>query len=111
VEVKAVRDEIDVFADYLSPKHRRFDASGITAVRIWMCDGDDHADVHSSIDLPATISGGGGNDMLWGGSANDQIFGDAGNDKLWGRDGDDLLNGGPGVDVLKGGKGANTLID
>ena len=111
VHVKVVNDEIDVFADFVSPKHRRFDAAGITAVEVYLCGGDDKGNVHQSIDLPATIFGDDGKDMLWGGSGDDDIFGGAGNDKLWGRDGDDLLDGGAGNDKLFGGAGANTLVN
>ncbi len=111
VHVQRVNDEIDVFASHLRPRHHRFAAAGITAVAIWLCEGDDRANVHPSIDLPATIVGDAGNDMLWGGSGDDDVFGGPGDDKLWGRAGDDLLDGGPGVDKLFGGSGSNTLID
>ncbi len=118
VDVKTVDDEIDVFADFVDPKHRRFVAAGITAVELWLCEGDDHGNVHPSIDLPATIHGDAGDDMLWGGSAADFIEGGDGDDKLWGRGGDDELHGdadddqlrgGAGTDILDGGTGNNKL--
>ena len=108
--VKLVRDEIDVFASFISPKHRRFDAAAVTSVEVWLCDGDDRGNVHPSIDIVATIHGAGGDDMLWGGSGPDALFGDDGDDMLWGRHGDDLLDGGLGGDRLRGGRGTDTLI-
>lgn len=110
VHVKTVQDEIDVKASFTSPRHRRFDASSITSVEIWLCEGNDHGNVHQNITIPATIHGGDGNDTLWGGSADDSMFGDDGNDRLWGRNGDDLLDGGDGDDRLDGGKGDDDLL-
>ncbi len=110
VEVQRVNDEIDVFASFVTPHHRRFDRAAVTSVEMWLCEGDDHGNVHPSIVVDATIHGDAGNDMLWGGSGNDLVEGGEGNDKLWGRDGDDTLDGGPGDDKLFGGKGTNTLI-
>ncbi|NND76026.1 MAG: hypothetical protein HKN44_13570 [Ilumatobacter sp.] len=111
VHVKLVRDEIDVFASYRSPKHERFDAADVSSIEIWLCDGDDSGNVHQSIDVAATVHGGDGKDKLWGGSGPDELNGNDGNDKLWGRDGDDALDGGPGNDKLWGGSGTNTLVN
>ncbi len=109
VDVKAIRDEIDVFADFVSPKHRRFDLAAVTSVEVWLCEGDDHGSVHQSIDLPTIIHGGDDDDMLWGGSGPDVINGGDGDDQLWGRGGDDELYGGDGDDVLRGGTGSDLL--
>ncbi len=111
VDVQPVKGEIDVFASFVTPKHRRFAAAGVTTVELYLCEGDDHGNVHPRISLPATIHGDDGDDMLWGGSGDDEVFGGDGDDMLWGRAGDDLLDGGPGDDVLRGGSGTNVLID
>lgn len=99
-----------VFASSVTPNHRLFDPAGISAVEIWLSDGDDHGHVHQAIEVGVTIHGGAGDDMLWGGSGNDFIEGDTGNDQIWGRRGDDELHGGDGDDRLTGGKGNDVLI-
>ncbi len=59
--------------------------------------------------IPATVSGGGGNDTLVGGWGDDLLTGDAGNDSLAGDDGRDTLLGGEGDDTLAGGSGVDTV--
>jgi Ca2+-binding RTX toxin-like protein len=63
----------------------------------------------TTVPVPATIRGGGGDDRLTGGSGNDKLIGGPGDDELSGRGGDDLLIGGPGEDILSGGTGDDTL--
>ncbi len=111
VHVTLVNDEIDVFASFSMPHHRRFAAGDMASVAIWLGGGDDRGNVHPIVDLPTTIRGDHGDDMLSGGSGDDQISGGDGADKLWGRAGDDLLVGGSGNDKLFGGSGANVQID
>ncbi len=110
VDVQPVNGEIDVFASFVTPHHRRFDAAAVASVEMWLCEGDDHGNVHPLLTLDAVIHGDDGDDMLWGGSGNDTVEGGEGADMLWGRNGNDLLDGGPDVDKLFGGKGTNTLI-
>lgn len=109
VDVKVIKDEIDVFASFVNPKHRRFDLAAVSAVEIWLCEGDDHGNVHQSIEVDAVIHGGEDDDMLWGGSGDDFIEGGDGNDKIWGRNGDDELHGDDGDDRMTGGKGTDIL--
>jgi hypothetical protein len=109
VEVFVVNDEIDVFASFVDPKHRRFPLADVDSVQLWLCGGDDHGDVHPSITLPAEIRGHDGHDMLWGGSGDDDVDGGPGDDMAWGRDGDDRVIGGPGNDILFGGHGTDHL--
>jgi hypothetical protein len=109
VEVFVVNDEVDVFASFVDPKHRRFPLADITAVQVWLCGGNDHGDVHQSILVDAEILGGEGHDLLWGGDGDDDVDGGPGNDKLWGRDGDDRLTGGEDDDVLFGGAGTDAI--
>lgn len=53
--------------------------------------GNDSIILHSSVNVPATLSGHTGNDSLTGGSGSDKLYGNAG---------DDLCNGGAGDDVI-----------
>jgi hypothetical protein len=55
------------------------------------------------------ICGGPGDDVLIGGGGHDVLIGDEGNDQLLGGDGNDLLLGGPGRDDLQGGNGNDNL--
>ncbi len=64
----------------------------------------------ASADGNDTLSGGGGNDIIYGDAGNDTLNGDKGNDVLYGGFGADMLGGGDGNDVLVGGRGADTLI-
>jgi Ca2+-binding RTX toxin-like protein len=89
--------------------------------------GDDRVSVAGTVQVPTTLNGGPGNDVLRGGggddrivggpgndvlsggAANDAIFGGPGNDVLNGGPGNDVLNGGPGNDVLRGGPGRDVI--
>ena len=70
------------------------------------------------LDVPVTLDGGDGSDVLVGGGGddlldaddgNDTLIGQGGRDELRGDDGNDSLDGGPGADVIDG--GANTDTD
>jgi hypothetical protein len=61
------------------------------------------------IRLPATITGGSGNDYLVGDQGNDLIVGGDGNDTLVGRGAHDTLVGGAGNDLLFAGGGSGVL--
>jgi len=71
--------------------------------------GDDRVAVSNSVDVPVTLRGGSGRDVLAGGSGADKLIGGAGNDRLYGGPGDDLIYGGPGNDLLNGGPGNDLL--
>ena len=73
-------------------------------------DSADTFSVGPSIDVPVTISGGAGGDVLRGGSGNDRLLGGKGRDILKGAAGGDVLKGGKGRDVLKGGHGNDRLL-
>jgi Ca2+-binding RTX toxin-like protein len=118
VEVFIAGGEVDVFASFMEPGHTRFDPADVDSVEIWLCEGDDHGNVHQSITVDAVIHGDDGVDMLWGGDGDDFIEGGDGNDMIWGRrgddelhgnDGNDRLTGGEGLDILDGGSGTNVL--
>lgn len=69
----------------------------------------DHHEVILMREGDDTISGNGGDDIIFGGSGVDSINGDAGYDRLYGGAGNDTLNGGANDDRLKGDDGDDTL--
>ena len=80
--------------------------------------GSDHNDRLSGVHRPEgastggdnTLSGAGGDDLIFSGSGDDEANGDAGDDTLFGGAGDDALDGGAGDDTLIGGPGADRFI-
>jgi Ca2+-binding RTX toxin-like protein len=71
--------------------------------------GDDEVSVAKDIQVPVTMRGGGGDDLLIGGAGPDKLIGGDGSDRLIGRHGADALFGGDGRDVLLGGAGNDAL--
>jgi hypothetical protein len=71
--------------------------------------GDDTVTVSKAIEIPVTMRGGAGQDLLVGGSGPDKLMGGPGDDHLAGRGGDDLIYGGPGNDAIVGGAGNDVL--
>ena len=53
-------------------------------------------------DVPNTLHGGAGNDILTGANKSDTLFGETGDDLLIGNDGNNVLNGGSGNDTIYG---------
>lgn len=70
---------------------------------------NDTVAVARAVEVPVTMRGGPGKDLLIGGSGADKLVGGAGSDGLSGRAGDDAIFGGPGRDVLFGGPGDDAL--
>src|SRR2546423_938180 len=66
-----------------------------------------HAAVHAN--LPCTLTGTNGPDLIFGTPHRDVICGLGGNDQLDGMGGNDVLYGGPGADQLNGGSGSDVL--
>lgn len=96
------------------------DAPSIAGFEVNAAGGDDRVTVAKRIDLPVTLRGGAGDDVLFGGSGDDKLIGGYGSDKLDGWRGDDLLIGGegndrllsgPGDDTLRGGYGKDVLVE
>lgn len=73
-------------------------ASGIE--RLDVRTGNAGSDVRVKADLPATIVGGDGDDLLIGGPADDHISGGRGQDVIGGGGGDDVLDGGADNDLM-----------
>jgi hypothetical protein len=72
--------------------------------------GNDQIRVSQTVNVPVTLRGGPGSDLLVGGSGNDKLIGGEGADRLIGHDGNDILTGGGGSDDLYGGPGDDILI-
>jgi Ca2+-binding RTX toxin-like protein len=84
-------------------------ATGIAALNLSTLDLADTVDL--AVSVPATISGGGGDDWLRGGSGADTLQGNGGNDTLQGRAGSDTLLGGTGADRFESRTGVDTGSD
>lgn len=83
--------------------------AGVDGILIQGNKGNDKITVGETVDKPATIQGGVGNDTLTGGMAADLIQGGAGNDLIFGNDGNDTLKGNGGSDTLVGAAGNDRL--
>jgi hypothetical protein len=83
-------------------------ANRISRVVIDMAGGNDVVDLRG-LQVPATVYGGDGNDLLIGGEKGDYMDGGYGEDRLYGMGGNDTLYGGPGDDRLFGGAGYDYL--
>src|SRR3954470_23734275 len=62
-----------------------------------------------SVNIPARIDGGAGDDALSGGDADDTINGQGGDDYCFGRKSSDRITGGLGYDLLMGGPGTDFI--
>ena len=102
---------LKVHADFFPEANfRRFTASDVTLIRMWLCSGDDHATVAGSVDTPAIIEGRQGNDHLNAGGGPTVLLGGPGDDMLIGGTARDLIIGGLGADRLIGGPEEDILI-
>ena len=72
--------------------------------------GNDSIAIDPQLNIPATLDGGVGNDILAGGSGNDVIRGGDGNDQITGGPGNDQLLGQAGNDQLDGDEGHDQLF-
>jgi Ca2+-binding RTX toxin-like protein len=84
-----------------------FDASKVKSILIDSGNGNDSVEV--SVNVPATINGGNGDDDLTGPNADALLNGEAGNDRITGGSANDTLLGGAGADSLNGGNGADVI--
>jgi Ca2+-binding RTX toxin-like protein len=84
-------------------------ASKVQRIQVSTSAGADLVDL-GTVNKPAILSGGRGNDSLCGGSSDDQIFGGGGDDYMFGREGNDTLQGDVGYDNMLGFSGDDTFI-
>jgi hypothetical protein len=82
--------------------------SQVKSITMDMNRGDDRVTLKS--DIPATVYGSYGNDVLTAGSGAASLFGGSDNDLLFGGPGNDFLYGGKGNDYIAGGTGNDTLF-
>lgn len=86
------------------------DIMGVAEIIGHAGDGNDTVTVSSQVQLPVTIHGGVGDDVLTAGGGVATFTGGVGNDQLTGGVRADHLDGGDGSDVLVGGDGGDSLI-
>jgi Ca2+-binding RTX toxin-like protein len=98
VEVRRGNDTID------------FPQSGNGIKGVSVTGGAGNDTVFMSVDLPATLRGGDGDDRLEAHSNTNQIFGDNGDDLLQGGTGRDLIHGGAGIDKIDGSLGPDDIF-
>jgi Ca2+-binding RTX toxin-like protein len=72
--------------------------------------GNDRLYMHGSVNVPATIVGGEGNDTLFGSQLDEWLIGEAGNDYIAAGDGDDVVHAGAGDDTVAGNWGNDTIL-
>ena len=97
----------------VSNDRKTFDLAAVKSIVAELGAGNDAITVgvpfFRSLNIPTTLNGGAGNDILVGGNAADTINGGDGRDVLVGNGGKDALSGGAGDDLLEGGGGDDTL--
>ncbi|MGG5823975.1 calcium-binding protein, partial [Falsiroseomonas sp. HW251] len=59
---------------------------------------------------PNTLSGAGGDDLIFGRGGNDLLSGGDGNDTIYGQNNNDTVSGDAGGDVIYGGNGADSIF-
>ena len=96
------------------------DAPSIAGFEVNAGADDDRVTVARKVEVPVTLRGGSGDDVLSGGAGDDKLIGGYGSDKLDGGRGNDVLIGGegndrllsgPGDDTLRGGYGKDVLVE
>ncbi len=92
------------------PSARTFPVTGVSAIRVKLCDGDDQVTISSGIDIGSLLYGDGGNDQLNAGKKASTLIGGDGDDMLVGGSSNDILIGGRGADRIVGNGGDDLLI-
>src|SRR5688572_5843636 len=89
-----------------------FERSKVRGIEVRGRAGDDSLfvdDVDGVFNIPVTLLGGRGMDMLNGGAGNDLLDGGADDDFMFGMGGHDTMHGGRGHDLMTGGDGNDHL--
>jgi hypothetical protein len=97
----------------LNGEWHNFKRNDLTGIQVLGLAGRDHIivdEVNGGINIPMTLMGNGGNDLIIGGSGDDDIYGGGGQDRLIGGGGNDHIVGGGSRDQIAGGDGADLLI-
>ena len=81
--------------------------TSLTTIEVDSGDGEDV--IIGAADLPSSLSGGDGNDVITGGSGAEVLRGGDGQDTIDGGDGNDDINAGDGDDSVLGGGGDDTI--
>lgn len=113
VIIRKSADNEDFIKVKVNSQYHRFAVDDVKQIRIAGRAGDDYLvfdAVNGSVDIPAVMRGGSGNDTLKGGAGDDVLYGGLGNDFVDGGAGDDVLYGNKGDDSVIGGEGDDTLF-
>jgi len=101
---------IRVHADFVDEPHRTFDLADIAQVIAYLCAGNDHLAISSSVSLPTIAHGGSRSDLISASGNLAVLLGNDGADTLIGRTGRNVLIGGDETGRLVGGRGQDVLI-
>ena len=103
-------DDLIVFARVGHDVGRVFEPSAVALMSFDALAGNDVITTASAGNIPATVSGGDGDDKILGGDASDSLSGNAGRDTIYGGNGADRLGGNGARDKLIGEGGADRLF-
>ena len=95
IRVSQLRSRIQVQTKFANERWRtaQFPAARVHSILVVTCEGNDRVQIHRRIRQPATILGGGGNDIIRSGRGND------------------VIDGGPGHDFIMSGNGSDRITD
>jgi Ca2+-binding RTX toxin-like protein len=111
VSVNAVgKKSVKVHADFIPEPFRTFDLAQVDQIIAYLCDGDDHMTIGSSLETPAIVHGGRDNDHIVAGGGPAVLLGHSGDDMLVGGKQRNVIIGGTGRDRLVGGNSDDVLI-
>lgn len=107
-DVLEISQQGDTISVDINGQLEAFAAAMVESLLVEAGPGDDTVRINLS-DIPTTVQGGAGNDLLTGGFGDDLLEGGLGDDRLNGRRGNDRIIGGAGNDRMLGGSGHDEL--